>query len=33
MAADPQLGEPEHALLAAELARRFGAEAQEPIPA
>jgi ATP-dependent DNA helicase RecG len=32
LAADPQLEEPEHVLLAAELGRRFGAQAAEPIP-
>jgi len=33
VAADPQLVEPEHALLARALQRRFGHEALEPIPA
>jgi ATP-dependent DNA helicase RecG len=33
MAVDPQLQAPEHALLGAALARRFGVEAREPIPA
>jgi ATP-dependent DNA helicase RecG len=33
VAADPQLREPEHALLADALERAFGAEALEPIPA
>jgi ATP-dependent DNA helicase RecG len=33
MAVDPQLLAPEHALLGAALARRFGVEAREPIPA
>ena len=32
LAGDPQLGAPEHALLAVELERRFGAQAAEPIP-
>jgi len=31
--ADPELGDPEHALLGAELARVFGEDAAEPIPA
>jgi ATP-dependent DNA helicase RecG len=33
VAADPQLREPEHALLGDALERAFGAEALEPIPA
>jgi ATP-dependent DNA helicase RecG len=33
IAADPELGTPEHALLGAALERRFGAQALEPIPA
>ncbi len=33
VAADPELGEPEHALLGDALRRSFGAEALEPIPA
>jgi ATP-dependent DNA helicase RecG len=32
-AADPELREPEHALLGEVLERKFGAEAFEPIPA
>ena len=33
VACDPELREPEHALLGEELERRFGSEALEPIPA
>jgi ATP-dependent DNA helicase RecG len=33
VAADPELEQPEHALLAASLLQRFGADALEPIPA
>ena len=33
LADDPELAAPEHALLEDALARAFGAEAQEPIPA
>jgi len=32
LASDPQLGEPEHALLAGELQRRYGEDAAAPIP-